>query len=68
MADPRGAAEHELTLGDEEAEFRDKPGLEGHMAAERDGNPFTGYLSCPVLGSVGPDTSIRKAIHFRNIF
>lgn len=41
--------EHELTLGDEEAEFRDKPDLEGHMAAERDGNPFTG-LFWEVLG------------------
>lgn len=55
--------EHELTLGDEEAEFRDKPDLEGHMAAER-WKP----IHWVVLGSVGPSATIRKAIHFRNIF
>lgn len=46
MADTKGAVEHELTLGDEEAGFGDKPGLEGHMAAEMETRSLG---TCPVL-------------------
>lgn len=40
-ADPGGALEHELALGDGETEFRDKACLQGHRVAERHENRFT---------------------------
>lgn len=50
---------HELTLGDGEAEFRDKPFLQGHRAAERDENQFTEHLATSVWNA-GLNSSVRK--------